>query len=283
MTTEDVKQIITNSRFNPSLKQRLVLLLPRLGKYTLTGLGKEVSRGDSLIIADYLVSLWENFANLLDELKNKDGNAVDNFDKFLTENFSVFNGEDEFYVLNFVLDARSLAYNGQAKLTQMQYTRLLDFEIELFWYLPKEELLFLFRNSILYLSQKIKLLEYTQAAVYKNDLDYKKDFSRIFSEVLLQNEEKFDLKTVGEWVKSYLKFSASAVFRTDVVQVAAFLTKDADVQKLNNANKNILSEILKLYVWFLAPEIKVDAVIDYIQQINQAEINRCFSNLLLCR
>src|SRR5258708_4278563 len=109
MTIEEVKQIIADSKFDPGLKQRLALLLPSLGKFTLSGLGKEVSRGDSLVIGEYLVTLWQNFGNLLDALKQKNEDGVVNLSKFLDENLHKSNTDDKLYMLSFVMDARAMA------------------------------------------------------------------------------------------------------------------------------------------------------------------------------
>lgn len=265
MAIEEVKQIIANSKFNPDLKNRLVLLLSRLGKYTVSGLGKEVSRGDSLIIADYLVSLWENLANLLDGLKNSNGNSVENLLKLLVNSKAKSNGEDELYVLNLALDVRALAYSRRV-LTSEQYQQLLDYEIWLFWQLPKDEVLSLLQNHILYLAQKLNLSLDTQAAVYTNDWDYAVGFPQIFSTALLQNKEilgKVPTMTVGFWIQKCVNFSTNSRHQMTTFEVANFLFKEPLVQKLTQPEKKILSEILNLYAWFLNPIIDVDRIVEY--------------------
>ncbi|MBI3232417.1 MAG: hypothetical protein HYZ51_05090 [Candidatus Doudnabacteria bacterium] len=277
MTIEEVKQIITNSRFEAGLKQRLFLALSRLGKYTLSGLGKEVSRGDSLVIADYLVSLWESFANLLEGLKNKDTNAVKSLAKFLVGNLSKFNGEDELYFLYFVLDLRALAYKDPLNLTTEQYRQLLDFEIKLFWDLPKEEIIFLLQNHLLFLESRVNLLMHMQVVTWGNDWDYMDNFSKFFSDLLYQNKEILGVntpKTVGAWVKEFFNFSSPTFSQTTVVGVAEFLVKDPAVQKLTNVERKTLSEILKLFSWILDPEMNEEEVLLYREQIRTREAEK---------
>ncbi len=269
MTIEEVKQIIANSKFDTDLKNRLALLLPRLGKYSLSGLGKEVSRGDALIIADYLVSLWERFASILDGIKKTNEDSFKNLSKLLTESLAKSNGEDEFYTLNLVLDIRSLA---RAKLTAELNKQLLDYEVWLFWQLPKNEVLFLLQNHILYLSQNLNLLKDAQAAVYTNDWDYTKGFPQIFSDALLQNKEMLgqnSKRTVADWIKECINYSTGNKTHMTTFQVAGFLAKDASVQKLTRAEKTSLSEMLKLYVWFLDPQIDEDEIAKYKEEARE--------------
>ncbi len=223
MSLGEVKQIINNSKFNSNLKQRLVLILPSLGKYTLDGLGKEVSRGDSLLIADYLVGLWENFAVLFSKLKNKEEGAGQILEKFLEKNLSEFNGDDEVYILYFVLDLRILANGNQLRVTTEQFQQLLDYEIRLFWKLSKDEILYLLKNHILFLLQKLDLVLDVQVAVYKNEWDFYKDFSKNFSNVLLQNQELLsgkEKKSIGEWIRDYINFTSPTKSQASMVGVA---------------------------------------------------------------
>lgn len=262
MSIDEVKQIIASSNFNPDLKNRLVLLLPRLGKYTLVGLGKEVSRGDTLIIADYIVFLWENFANLLEELKNSRNNSAENLLKLLAENKSKNNGEDEIYALSLVLDIRLLVYSKQVKLTASQYEKLLNYEIWLFPELPQEEVLFLLNTHILYLSQKFNLTLGVQAVVYKNDWDYKKNFPQVFISALIANremignnpifefEDKTKLQTVGNWLNDYIQESVSgSEHKTGSIERIIYMQRNGNAQRLAENEKKSLSEIFRLYDW----------------------------------
>ena len=267
MTIEEVKQVIENSKFEPELKQRLILTLPSLGKYTLVGLGSEVSRGDSLIIADYLVSLWENFARYLEGLKNNNAGYLINLPVFLKKNLNRFNGEDELYFLNFVLDIRPLAGGVGGGVLTSDYFNLLEFEIRMFWKLPKEEVLFILENELLFLEKQTNPLQIVKVATWENEWDLEKDFSKTFSDSLFQNKEALGGRVVGDWVQQYFNFSSPSSFRNNVMQVAEYLIKDPKVKKLSENEKRILSEILKLYVWFFKSEMNREEVYDYKEQL----------------
>ncbi len=274
MTLEEVKEIITNSKFNPDLKQRMVLFLPRLGKNSLESLGKEVSRGDSVIIAEYLTSLWESFANFLDGLKNKDQNALRDLSEFFAKRLSRFNDEDEFYTLGFVLDVRAIGRRAQTQLSAEQNKKLLDFEIRMFWDLPKEEVLYLLRNNILYLLEKINLLEYTRAAIYKNNWDEGDTFNQLFLDALLQNKEMLgsgESKPVGVWIKDFLSFSVPTHSQASTFGVAEFLLRGPSIKELSKIEKEGLAEILNLFVWLTEPIIVVDEVRKFIEKTKEAQ------------
>lgn len=274
MTTDELKQIITDSKFDSGLKQKLVLLLPRLGKQTLSGLGKEVSRGDSCVSANYIVSMWENFANLLDGLKSKNKNGLDNLSKFFDKTLNKFNGDAQLYVLNLVVDVRILASGAKIGISSKLYQDILNFEISLFWYLPKEEVMFFLENELLFLESRVNLLEHLKVAVLENSWDWEKDFDKILANLLLKNKEKLGDLTVGDWLQEYFNFSSPSTFRTDVVQVAEFLVKNQLVKKLSVDEKQSLSEILKLYVWLQKPELNSKEINSYRQQLEEQEADR---------
>jgi|GEM_PF-5917676 len=274
MTVEKVKQIIIASKILLGLKNRLIAILSNLNNYCLTALGLEISRKDSRLIALHLVNLWEKFAQLTNGLKKDDTVAINDFFKLLSEYDELMNDDDRLYLLNLVLDVRVLSSNKRVKLSPKQYEDLLNYEISLFWYLPKEEVIFFLQNELLFLEGKVNLLEYVKVVVWQNDWDFTKDFSQSFSEQVFKNTEILAGKTVNSWLKDYFDFSSTSSFRKDVVQVAEFLVKNPLVQKLSNSERKTLSEILKLYVWFLEPEISEDDVINFKEQVRVNEIQK---------
>jgi len=274
LSLEKVKQIITDCQFPPDLKQRLGLILPRLDKYTLAGLGREVSRGDSLPVAAALTELWENFARILDGLKKADPNAIRDFFKLFAETENNQDEDQKLYFLNLALDVRALAGNSRLNFSSGQYQDILEYEISLFWNLPKEEVMFFLQNQLLLLESRVNLLEHIKVIIWQNDWDYSRDFSRTFSDLLFKNNEKLGAagpKSVGTWVKEYFDFSSTAAFRTDVMEVAEFLVKDPSVQKLADPEKRTLSEILKLYVWLLEPNMNEDEVLSYKEELKEKQ------------
>lgn len=280
MTIENVKQIIKDSQLNADLKKRLLVLLPRLRKYTLAGLGREISRGDVLIIAEYLAGLWENFANFIESFEHKNQSAIQGFKNFFNSHLNRFNGEDEFYFLNFVLDMRLMTVSNQARITYQQYQQLLDFETKMFWYLPKEEILFLLQNNLLFLLKKINPLEDIQYVIYRNDWDFPENANKIFLDALLANKEEIGSKypkTVGNWLKDYLNFSIPAGSQANTFGVTSFMLKDASVQKLTDDEKNLLAQIIKLYAWFLKPEISEEQILAYKEKVDEQRFHEILS------
>lgn len=277
MTLEELKQIITNCKFDSALKQRLDLILPNLGKYTLSGLGKEVSRGDSVLIAESIVLRWENFAKLLSNIKSRGQNSSQNLTDFLNENLNIINGETEFYILNFVFDLRVMASSGQARLTEEQEKQIIDYEILLFWHLPKEEVLFLFRNKIMYLLNKIDLLKDTEVVVYENDWDFDENFNTVLLDALYQNKEILGVngkKTVGMWIKDFYNFASGSRTSPTAFGIAEFMAKDPVVQKLAKSERENLSEILRLFVWLLDPLIDEAEVRSYKESVSDERFAR---------
>jgi len=275
MTLDQVKRIVADSQFPPDFKRRLGLILPNLDKYILTGLGREVSRGDSLPIAASLVEKWENFARILDGLRKSDSRAVQDFFKLLREiGDPVINEEEKLFFLSLVLDARSLAGASKLDILPQEYENILDYEISLFWHLPKEEIMFLLQNRLLFLESKINLLNHMQVVTWEHDWDYASNFSKAFSDLLYQNKEMFGAgapKEVGVWIKEFFNFSSPTFSQATVVGVAEFLVKDPFVQKLTGAERKTLSEILKLFIWFLEPQINETEVLGYKEEMRLKE------------
>ena len=270
-----VKTIINKSGFASELKDRLFLILPNLGRNTLTRLGLEIERHDSNLISRTLVNVWENYSKILQELLGKNTLAENNFLTALQNMEVSLNEERKLYFLSLVLDVRVLADSKKLTNVEVFYKDILEYEISMFWFLDKDEVVYILQKHLLLLESRVNLLNHIQVAVWEYGWHFEKDFSNFFSDLLAKN---FDFLgagvklSVGDWVKKYFDSSSSNVFRTDTVQIAEFLTKNPLVQKLSEGEKQTLSEILKLYVWFLKPSFNEEQILQYKEEVRAHQI-----------
>lgn len=277
MTPEKLKSIIEVSLIPDDLKQRLNLILPNLDKNLLFGLGMELGRRDSLPIAFGLTRRFENYAGLLQGIKKGNKQLAADFLKQLEEVAGDLNDEEKSYFLYLVLDIRSASRSLKSIFSETNFKRIIDYEISLFWELPKSEVIYLLQNHLLLLEKSFNLLLHIQVICWENDWNYGKNFSQSFGQLLLQNKEILGQpagKTVGAWIQECLNFSLENGSQISIVKIAEFLVKNAAVQKLKDAERKTLSQILKLYEWFLDPQIDEDEVLQYKEELRAKESER---------
>ncbi len=272
LSIQQVTEIIKRSKFKNDFKERLFLILPKLEKYTLTGLGLEVDKKDSQLISGKLVKTWEEYAKIIKEFVNNNETGK-SFLELLSEANETFNEERKIFFLYLAMDIKNLVVTNKVNIEAEIYNQILEYEITLFWNLPKEEVLFLLKFKILLLESKFQLVENIKVVIWFNSWHYEKDFSKIFTSCITQNFEVLGGIKISNWIEKYFNFSTSSTFRNDVIQVAEFLVKDPSVNILKDNERKTLSEILKLYIWLLKPEINEEEILAYKEFIRQQKMD----------
>ena len=268
---ETVKQTITNSGFSDNLKDRLsTAVLPLLDKQTLTGLDKEISDKDNILVAEKITALWERFGRILSGLKKGEGRAKDDFLKLLAETRSALNEENRVLVLNLVADVRSsISMNRSALFSDTELWDIVEYEISLFRYLPADEISYLLEHYLLEILDRTNLLVEMQIAAV--DVGWYEDpgVPKTFMDILLHNRQRLSTKPVVEWLQEFIKFDAVPPSQKTTLHVAEFLVKDHNVSALTQKDKLTLSEILNLFLWCLKPKIEEEELGTYKREIEE--------------
>ncbi len=278
-----VKDIIDSSSYPLDLKDKLVSILPHLEKHTLTGFGKELDMTDSSLVAKLLADKWEEFGVILEGVKRSEQNSFSSFMAKLEQTRKSLKEEDKIHFLYLVLDIRPLMSSGRQSLPSEQLNKILEYEVNLLWYLPKPEVIYLLQNHLLFLESKVDLLRHVQAAVWENDWDYSKDFEKTFSDCIIRNKEILGSKephSVFDWVKSYFESGLQKTNQINTMQVAEYLFKNRQVQKLNEREKRTLSQILKLLAWFEDPKLDELEVIKYKEELRNGEAEQLEEDII---
>lgn len=277
MDLKKIKQEINSSNFALEYKQELISLLPELDKNTQIGLVRQVTRADNIVVAKEIVGWWKNFAKILTGLKATGPKTYDEFYGLLKQMQESLNDDVRLYFLYLVLDVRNLFYSGKIKIPQTEYVNLLKYELDMFWNLPKDEVFYLLNKNLLFLLAKIDLVKNIEVVVFDNDWDIEANFEKTFSESLLQNKEMLGAavaKSVGQWIQDFINSSPVALSERTIVNIGNFLVKNSSVSKLSPNEKAFLSEILKLYLWFINGEIDEREVISYKEAVAEAEAKK---------
>jgi hypothetical protein len=277
MTIEEAKKLINNSKFTKSNKTRLVLLINNLGFYALDGLAVEISKHSNLLIQDYIVELWQRFEKIYLGFKAGNKTVYNDFFELLNEfkNFCSWD-EEVVFLLYLIMDFKSLITSKKISLSKDQQQKILEYELKIFWRLPKIEILDLMQNNLLFFNKNNNLFNLLQIAFLENDLDYKNDFINKLSESLIKNKEVLSntVKTsIGNWINNFINFTNGGSVHFDVYGIAEFLFKSEEVKKLSSDEKNNLSEILKIFVWLKNPQIDEDQILALKQIIMDQEVS----------
>ncbi len=256
MTVENCRQVINESKFPAALKQRLILILPALEKNILSGIYKEASRGDTLLIAESFTAELEKFAKIFTGLKNNDASEKESFWSLFEEKRQLLNEEDKLMFLYLVLDVKSLAMARRNYWNLDELLRLEDFEIDLFEYLPQDEVRFLLQNSLLQLAEKLDFFRGIQYLAVENQWIGEEKFVKDFMDSLSSNQENFTVsKTVGSWISDFSQSSSVPITQRGSLQISDFMVKNTSAAQLSAKEKSFLTSLLKLFLWFSKPEI----------------------------
>ncbi len=269
-----VKNIINSSSYPLDLKDKLISILPHLEKHTLTGFGKELDTTDSSLVAKLLATKWEEFGVILEGVKRLEQDYFNSFMAKLEQARKSLKEEDKIHFLYLVLDVRPLISSGQQSPPIDQLNKILDYEINLFWHLPKSEVIYLLQNHLLFLESEVDLLRHVQAAVWENDWDYTKDFEKTFSDCILHNKEILGSKephSVSDWIKFYFESGLQKTNQINTMQVAEYLFKNRQVQRLSEREKRTLSQVLKLLAWLKDPQLDELEVLKYREGLRNVE------------
>jgi len=272
MSSETCKQTVNNCKFPADLKQRLLLILPLLEKHTMDGLEKELSRGDSVLIQVFLTSTWENFARLLKGIKANDSKALQLFWEEFKEKQNLLNDEDKVYFLYLVMDVFKLSWLKKNAFNENEKIALLEFEIGLFNYLPKEEIVALLGNYLIFIAKKWDLLKAVQIVIVDNFWDEDNKFLVECSKSLLKNKETIGSikpRSIEQWVLEFTNFSPTPISERGSYQITDFFVKNNSVKELSEEEKVFLTEVLKLFLWFANPEVNTQELDDYKKQLER--------------
>ena len=278
MDINEVKNVISSSRLKQASKDKLLKVLPLLAPISLTGLGREASRGDAVLAEYFIVFLWEKSAQVFQLIKSGEVQpARDLFWKLFEKYASVVNEEDRAMFLYLVMDIRRFSVGRRFSVSEAEYKKLLDYEVELLTHLPPEELQYFISNHLVMLGERFNLVLIMQMHAIDNLLENEDDFFRNCSTALLNNREPSDAiqgKIIADWLK---EFSASAIgpaSKMDTLHLTDFLIKNPKASKLSQEEKGYLSEVFKLYIWFMNPYFSDDEVSEYRLQLDKEKADR---------
>lgn len=278
MDINEVKNVIASSRLKQASKDKLLKVLPLLAPISLTGLGREASRGDAALAEDFIVFLWEKSAQVFQLIKGGEVQpARDLFWKLFEKYVSVVNEEDRAMFLYLVMDIRRLSAGRRFSVSEAEYKKLLDYEVELLTHLPPDELQYFISSHLVMLGERFNLVLIMQMHAIDNLLENDDDFFRNCTTALLGNsstEDAIQDKTIAQWLKEFSASAQGPASKMNTLSLTDFFVKHPKASRLPPDEKNYLREVCKLYLWFLNPVFNDDEVLEYRAQLEKEKADR---------
>jgi hypothetical protein len=141
--------------------------------------------------------------------------------------------------------------------------------------LPEDEINAIYQGELLFFMDKLKVLDELKLLAYGKDLSDLFLWSGQFLQSLQKNEEKIGIKdivtngqvhqpTIGNWIVDFLTNSPQAAQGEPTLAQVDYLHKSINVKNLVDSDRELLTEVLKLYCWCLQPEINEKEIQEYI-------------------
>lgn len=262
MTKDNLKNLILSSQFSKENLNALLGCVEILGPYSTSGLELKLSSGDALSIENYVTDLWVEFAKYYKAFLNSDSAVQNEFWNKLNNMKLVLNDDDKADFLWCVMDIKKIIGQKNAQ----QLNELVDFEILCFEYLPENELIDLIKNHLLSLCQKINLTLGVQYIFDRNFFDTKYKRMRQYSDALTKNSELVNGTKISEILNNFINFNNTPIQKRGTFDITDFISKNSNLFGKYN---QIVSEILKFFVWVNKPVIEETQVREFIQERRQ--------------
>jgi hypothetical protein len=271
VTQEILKEKINESAWDSLNKERAFAILPQLGKHSIEFL--YITLGlyyGHLVIGGILDTFSMFILGTQNLLSGKSREIIG----MLEEAPEVQEWDYGQYFLPLVLDYKQLVRLGKIQDKDFKIA-LNNFILVFYDQLPEDEINAIYQGELLFFMDKLKVLDELKLLAYGKDLSDLFLWSGQFLQSLQKNEEKIGIKdivtngqvhqpTIGNWIVDFLTNSPQAAQGEPTLAQVDYLHKSINVKNLVDSDRELLTEVLKLYCWCLQPEINEKEIQEYI-------------------
>jgi len=259
----ELQQEILKSDLSSFEKAEINKLLPSFGQSFLEFVYKETQKLHFELIGDALFDLL----NILDvaqkNIFNSDfSQAVEILEQAAYNN----RWENGLYILPWALDLKDLAKSKKFSPSQDFLNALYRFQIMMFDSLPKEDVIEIMAQYLLFAISNCELLMELKFYTYKNHLDDNKDFlpnvlraiqnnGELLGDTNILVDEKVVPPQIKNWLKDYLFFARKGGTGVNTFEEVQYSKVSKNFLALDSQQKNTLLLIFKLYSWVTKPVI----------------------------
>ncbi len=280
LTQEILKERINESNWDSLNKERSYALLPQLGKHSLEFLYANLGfYYGHLVISGIL----DAFGLFILGVQNLQAGKSREIIEMLSDAPDVQEWDYGRYFLPLVLDYKQLIRLG--KIQDKDFKLALDnFILAFYDQLPEDEINSIYQSELLFFMSRIKVLDELKLLAYNKDENDLSLWTSQFLQSLQRNEEKIGIKdvvtngqvhmpTIGNWIVDFLTNSPQAAQGETTLAQVDYLHKSINVKNLIDSDRNLLTEVLKLYCWCLQPEINEKEIQEYITFKEKSDVD----------
>ncbi len=272
MTFLELQTKINDNQVWPAeAKKAIAVNLPQAGSNLIAFVDREIDSTGSEFVAAYLAQLVDMSAAWHQDLASR---KVDRILNDIRSGITDPNMEFGKYLLPVILDIRqNNALNASLPPNLSQAMDVI--EAKFFDRLPEVEMENILHNRLLWFSKYTNLLMEMKQYCYmrssdNSPYDYQKllkildsNIERFGDSFVNGNKEEVPNPTVKDWIQDFLQSTAGNFSSRSVYDVAKYLTTGANPKKLQKADSELLSEVLKIYSWMTKPTISESELDEY--------------------
>lgn len=266
----EVQQELAQSTWPAAVKQRLGLVLPQLGQFTLSFVSSQLAATGSELKADIIAELVELEPKWYESLNTAGGEGI------AEQMADLIDADSELKaaaVLAIITDIRTNPALSN-KLSPDLSSVMSLIEIIHFSELDEKSALALISDRLHDLIQFCDLyMEIKRYCYYRSvdEIDYglltKIEQAIMASQLIIGNEpvvigkESFS-PTVQNWLKDYID-QASDTKAQNTFTIAGYMSSSDPAKKLNNLEQSAVTSVIKLYTWLHQPRLNEAEILVY--------------------
>lgn len=279
---EEIKKIILSLQWEEIYKKKLIDLLPIVEENYLKSIYLELKRNGSDFIGESLTDAVSKSVEAMQKLQNGQEAEVIEILNTAPDYAWWENGN---FVFGWYLDLGQFIKKGKINITPELHEALGVFGFKMLQYLKIEQVSELIQSFLLVGLIHFHVLMEFKTYVYRNNLITNKKAFDLFKNAISLNNENMGKQflliegkqlppSVKNWIKDFYSWSPKGIGALNIFQLVQYSKTSANFTKLTGVEKEYILEVLKIYIWFLSPNVSETEVEEFIQFKKDEELRK---------
>ncbi len=261
----EIETKLAKSNWPEDAKKALLSVCPRLGRWSLSFLNQQLSTVGSEYDAELISTIISRQPNWYELILN---NQQEQVEQEVNHIIQLENEISDKALLAVILDIRnnkSVALHISSKLSDI----FDPLEVKYIRYIPYKEVASMLNSRITSFIKLADILMHIKLYCYYQGLINSDDVEVLAFRKALENNEQViggGSNTIAIWLKDFVENQIGTVDHS-AYNVARYLTTSQLAKKLSAQDKNVISEIAKLYNWLFQPYVTEEEIEHYEKQL----------------
>ncbi len=271
---EELKQLIINSKWEEEYKKKLIELLPLVKENYLKSIYLEMKRNGSQYIGESLSEAVSKCVSAQQQLQNgQEAEAVEVLT--IAPDYAWWDNGN--FVFGWYLDLKQYLKTNRTGASSELHEAVGYFGVKMMSFLKTEQVADLLQYFMLTGVTHFHMLMELKVYIYRTDLIANQKVFAVFIDSLSHNEEIIGKENlfledkevppaVKNWIKDFYTWAPKGLGSVNTFQIVQYSKSAKSFNKLTSSEKELVLEILKIYVWLLNPNVsqtEIDEFLDF--------------------